>query len=142
VSKSDQEKNQFADVHDSLLTGHTVDGTRRLITLRTEPHAGGGVAFIDVVFHGVEAYHFEGDTLHNIVLEILEVPAATIVGNGEIFSERHRLYGWPREWDSRKESAVQFFERKQLKLFDLHCSYGMAGWIAASSIEYVVKPGA
>ena len=80
-------------IHDSLLTGYVVDGKGRSITLHTEPHAGGGEAFIDVIFRGVVAYHFEHDCLENIVFGIEEVSADAIVGDGVAFAERNR-YGW------------------------------------------------
>jgi len=123
-----------------LLTGYTVDGSGATITLHTEPHQGGGEAFIDVVFRGVVAYHFEGDCLNNIVLEIEEVSAKRIIGDGSVFAERARMHGWPQGWDDRKEDAQQFFERNHARLFELECAYGMSGWIAAASMEKVVKP--
>jgi hypothetical protein len=130
-------------IHDSLLTGYVVDGTRRSITLHTEPHAGGGEAFIDVVFRGVVAYDFEGDCFQNIVFGIDEVPVESIIGDGELFVERFRQCAWPRDWNPNVESIGQFFERVGAKLFELHSSYGIAGWIAASSMEHVVlkQPG-
>ena len=57
-------------IHDSLLTGYGVDGKTRTITLHTEPHQGGGEAFVDVIFAGVVAYQFEGDAMSNIIFGI------------------------------------------------------------------------
>jgi hypothetical protein len=120
------------------LTGYVVDGRARSVTFHTEPHQGGGEAFIDVIFRGVVAYHFEGDCLGNIVGEIDEVDPERVVGDGAVFAERLRQYGWPRGWDPRTETPEQFFVRAQVRVFELHCSYGMAGWVAAESIEYTV----
>jgi hypothetical protein len=126
-------------IHDSLLTGCAVDGSGRTLVLHTEPHQGGGEVPIDVVFRGVVAYHFEGDCLENIVFGIEEVPPAKIIGDGRVFAERLRLYGWPRGWDSRKETAEEFFRRTGAKIYELHCSLGMHGWIAAKSLEEIVQ---
>src|SRR5687768_11597216 len=118
-------------VHDSLLAGYVVDGKARSITLHTEPHHGGGEAFIDVVFRGVVAYVVEGDCLENIVSGIDEVSPQSVVGDGVAFAERHRLHGWPRGWDPAVETAEQFLSRPGVRVFAFHCSYGAAGWIAA-----------
>ena len=126
-------------VHDSLLTGYTVDGTNRKIVLRTEPHQGGGTALIDVTFSGVVAYHFEGDCLGNIVFDIEEVPAACIIGDGKIFAERARLYGWPEGWQSTKERPDEFVSRMGCRLYEIHCSYRMYGWVAAKEMHQIIR---
>ena len=123
-------------IHDSLLTGYVVDGRERSVTLHTEPHPGGGDAFIDVVFRGVVAYHFEADCFENIVSEIIQVDPGRVVGDGAGFAERHRMCGWPPEWNPSVETAELFLVRAGARVFELQCSYGMAGWIAAKSIQY------
>jgi len=135
---SNGEASPVASIHDSLLTGYTVDGEGRKIVLHTEPHQGGGTVAIDVIFSGVVACHFEGDCLKNIVFDVEEVPASTIIGDGSKFVERERLYGWPRDGDPRRESAEQFFSRMGCRIFELSCSYGMQGWAAAEHMEQVV----
>ena len=79
----------MTNVHDSLLTGYTVDGDAQTLLLHTRPHQGGGTAHVDILFHGLTAYHFEGDCLGNIVFGINEVSAQSIVGDGVVFAERH-----------------------------------------------------
>lgn len=126
---------EMPSIHDSLLTGYVVDGKTGSITLHTEPHQGGGELFIDVVFRGVVAYHFEGDCLQNIVFGIDQVSPPQVIGDGSAFAERHRKYGWPRDWDPKVETAEEFLSRPGVKIFELHCSYGSAGWVAAQSME-------
>lgn len=126
-------------IHDSLLTGYTVDGTNRTIVLHTQPHQGGGTVPIDVIFSGVVAYHFEGDCFCNTVFDIEEVPSARIIGDGKAFAERGRLYGWPRDWDSGREAPEEFFSRVQCRCFELSCSYGMYGWVAADGMEQIAR---
>jgi hypothetical protein len=122
-------------IHDSLLTGYSVDGNEKSIVLHTEPRDGGGDAFIDILFRDVVAYHFEADCLQNIVFEINEVSADQIVADGTEFAERHRKCGWPSGWNPQTESAADFLTRNGRKVFLLHSSYGMEGWVAAMSIE-------
>jgi len=126
-------------IHDSLLTGYTVDGTNRKIVLHTEPHQGGGAAEIDVIFTCVAAYHFEGDCLGNILFDIEQVPVASIIGDGTMFRERSRLCGWPNAWDPKQEGPEEFFSRLGCKLYEIHCSYGMYGWVAAERMQQIVR---
>lgn len=125
-------------IHDSLLIGYEVDGTARRIVLHTMPHQGGGEVPVDVIFESVAAYHFEGDCLHNIIFDIAETEAREVVGDGTAFRERHRICGWPRDWNSRAEGPAEFFARENLKVFAISCSYGMTGWVAAKSVRRVV----
>lgn len=118
------------DVHDSLMTGYTVDGETKTIVLHTRPHPGGGVAVIDVIFRGVVAYHFEGDCLQNIVDTVEEVSIGRIIGDGAAFAAGR--YGW--QWDSRREDAAAFLARVGARAYEIICSYGMYGWVAAASM--------
>jgi hypothetical protein len=126
-------------IHDSLLTGYSVDGTNRTILLHTEPHQGGGGAIIDVIFKGVAAYHFEADYFGNIVFDIEEVAAVSIIGDGTTFVERARQYGWPPGWNAEKESPAEFFSRVGCSTYEINCSYGMYGWIAAEEMQQAVR---
>src|SRR5688572_33245196 len=123
-------------IHDSLLTGYSVDGTNRTICLHTEPHQGGGSAVIDVIFKGVAAYHFEADCLGNIVFGVEEVSAASIIDT--TFLERARHFGWPPGWNPQKETAEEFFSRVGCRVYEIHCSYGMYGWVAAEEMDQVI----
>lgn len=130
---------QMPSIHDSLLTGYTVDGTNKTIVLHTHPEQGGPTVPIDVIFSGVVAYHFEGDCLGNVEFGIEEVPSADIVGDGIAFAERGRLYGWPKGWDMNRETPEEFLSRVGCRCFALHCSYGMCGWVAANGMEQLVR---
>jgi hypothetical protein len=88
-----------------------------------------------VVFTGVVAYHFEADCLQNIVSEVIETPAQTVIGDGTAFLDRHRSAGWPSGWDPGRETPEQFFERHGCRCFEVICSYGIGGWVAAQRME-------
>lgn len=124
-------------IHDSLLHAYEVDGDRNRIVLHTRPHSGGGIGYIDVIFTGVEAYHFEGDCLSNIVFTIDEVSASSDVGKHNEFEERHRQCGWPRGWDINAETFDEFIAKHQCRIFQLSTSCGMNGFVVARAIEYV-----
>ena len=124
----------MSSLHDSLLTGYTVDGTARTVVLRTEPHQGDGIS-AEVKFSGVVAYHFEGDCLQNIIFEITEVPPESVVGDGAAAEERFRQRGWPRGWEPGREDLAQFLRRQGCRCFELSSSYGISGWIAAREMD-------
>jgi hypothetical protein len=130
---------QQPSIHDSLLTAYEVDGRARTIVMHTEPHRGGGEAFVDVRFEGVEAYAFENDLLQNIVFDIAEADAAEYASIVSTITGAGGRHGFPREWDSRNETVEQFLARQKLTLFVLSASYGMTGWVAATSMTRVVR---
>jgi hypothetical protein len=127
-----------ASLHDSLIVGHSADGEARTLVLRTKPRPGGGGS-IDVWFAGVVAYHLEGDCFQNILSEILEVPAETIIRDAEVLA-RQRECGWPPGWEPARESFAGFVAREGARFFQITCSYGMGGWIAAREMEIVPRP--
>ena len=125
-------------LHDSLLTGYTVDGVERTIVLRTEPHQGAGIA-AQVRFVGVAAYHFEGDCLENIIFDITEVPAESVLADGDAVTHRSNQCGWPRGWNPGRERLEQFLRDRGCRCFELSSSYGMRGWVAASHMEILPR---
>lgn len=128
---------RMPSLHDSLIVGYSVDGVARTLVLRTTPHQGAGGHF-EVRFEGLVTYHLEGDCLQNIVLEIREAPADAVVRESEA-AERHRLYGWPPGWDPKRESLAAFVARQGARFFEVSCSYGMGGWVAARTMDVVAR---
>jgi hypothetical protein len=119
-------------LHDNHLVGYEVDGEAATVVLHTKRVPAVGDVRVDVVFTGVVAYDFEGDCLVNVVsdIEVLDpeaVPDETLV-------ERHQRYGWPSGWDPDRETASAWLRRLGARVFRLHCSYGMGGWVAAESM--------
>jgi hypothetical protein len=117
------------------LIGYSVDGSTRTIVLRTAPDRGMGGAF-DVTFTGVIAYHFEGDCFQNIVFGIVEVRPEAIQDLAHA-EERARNYGWPPGRDSTRETLPQFAAREGARWFEVSCSYGLGGWVAAAAMTMV-----
>jgi hypothetical protein len=129
----------MAPLHDSLIAGYSVDGASRELVLRTKPHRGAGGHF-DVRFTDVVAYHLEGDCFQNILSEILEVPAGVVIRDAEV-AARHREFGWPAGWEPGRETLPQFVAREGARFYQLICSYGMGGWVAARAMTVVRRDG-
>lgn len=125
--------NHELSVHDNLLTGYAVDGIARTIVLHTQPPDADGKTFIDVHFDGVAGYQFDDDMLQNIVFDVADADADDFRSTVVELTARYGRAGLELGWDQKRESAEQFFERKELRLFMLTSSYGMSGWVAAKS---------
>jgi hypothetical protein len=125
----------MASLHDSLMVGYSVDGRARTLVMRTIPHRGAGGS-LEVRFSDVVAYHLEGDCFQNIVSNILEVPAEVVVRDAEVAARFHE-HGWPSGWNPARETLAQFVAREAGRFFQVNCSYGMGGWIAARGMEVV-----
>jgi hypothetical protein len=63
-------------IHDNLLVSYEVHCEQRTITLRTEYRVENKpTEFTNVVFEGVQGYHFENDAFGNIIFDVTDVPA-------------------------------------------------------------------
>jgi hypothetical protein len=125
-------------IHDSLLTGYSVDGKTRTITLHTEPHQGGGEAFVDVSFTGVVAYQFEGDAMRNIIFGIEPAPPDYEDDIAKVIIEQQRQYGIMPSWNAKSETLREYCSRTGTTLFFIQSSYGLDGWVAAATMTKVV----
>ena len=129
-------------IHDNLLTGYEVDGKKRTIVMHTEPHQGGGEAFVDVIFTGVVAYQFEGDAMGNIIFEIEPVRAEARPDIAIVIVAQQRQYGMMPDWNPTTETLEQHCDRVGLTVFGIQSSYGLNGWVIAASIDHrVVRDG-
>jgi hypothetical protein len=124
-------------VHDNFLVSYEVHCERREIRLHTE-YRDSGEPFerTVVVFTGVEAYCFEHDCLGNIVFDIEEIPAETILTQHQAqFEEGHRLAGWPRFWQKSLDDTRSYLREHGTRGFELSSSYGMSGWVLAQDMQ-------
>jgi hypothetical protein len=125
-------------IHDSLLTGYSVDGSARTITLHTEPHQGGGEAFVDVIFTGVVAYQFEGDAMSNIIFGIEPASPDYEDDIAKVIIEQQRQHGTMPGWNSKSETLREHCAHTGTTLFCIQSSYGLDGWVAAATMTRVV----
>jgi hypothetical protein len=49
----------------------------------------------------------------------------------------HRNYGWPSGWTPARESLPEFVARSGGRFFQINCSYGIGGWVAANAMDVV-----
>ena len=84
-------------VHDNLLVSYEVHCEQRIITLRTEFRVEGTpTEFTDVVFEGVQGYHFENDAFGNIIFDVSNMPAEGFLTQyGAEISELYHMTGSP-----------------------------------------------
>ncbi len=122
-------------IHDSLLTGYEVDGNKRTIIMHTEPHQGGGEAFVDVIFTGLVAYQFEGDAMGNIIFEIVPASAEARLDIAMVIVAQQRQHGMMPDWNATSETLDQYCDRVGLAMFTIQSSYGLDGWVLAASME-------
>lgn len=123
-------------IHDSLLTGYEVDGKKRTIVMHTEPHQGGGEAFVDVIFTGVVAYQFEGDAMGNIIFEIEPASAEVRPDIATVIVAQQRQHGTMPDWNPTSETLEQYCDGVGLTMFRIQSSYGLDGWVIAASMEH------
>ena len=125
-------------VHDNLLVSYEVQCEKRVITLRTEFREKSKTKeFTNVVFKGVEAYHFQGDAFGNIIFDVAEFPTEQLLKDfGSEVSELYRYNARP-EWASNLASAPEHLESEGIKGFVLSSSYGLGGWILAKEMSII-----
>jgi hypothetical protein len=131
-------------VHDNLLVSYEVQCEARTITLRTEyREANRPTDFANVVFEGVQGYHFENDAFGNIIFGVEAVPVEHVLTEfGADISESYRMAGSPGPWAADLGSAPTYLREHGIKGFTLSSSYGLSGWVLAKEMSIVnPEPG-
>jgi hypothetical protein len=123
-------------VHDNLLLSYTVEHEPRRITFRTvyqdiEPNE-----YTDVLFSGVIAYHFEGDTFGTILFDITETELSRLYADYEELFRRQKNYGWPLLGYGSPDELIDRFQREGVKAFTIHSSCGMEGFVHATEMKF------
>ncbi len=126
-------------IHDNLLISYEVHCEKRTITLYTEYRVENKpTEFTNVVFEGVQGYHFENDAFGNIIFEVSNVPAEQFLTEyGAEISELYRMNGSPT-WAADLASSPQALREQGIKPFILSSSLGLSGWILAKEISTLV----
>jgi hypothetical protein len=123
-------------IHDNLLVSYEVQCERRTITLRTEYRVENKpTEFTNVVFEGVQGYHFENDAFGNIIFDVDNVPAEEFLKEyGAEISELRRMNGRPT-WAADLDSAPKYLRKQGIKPYILSSSLGLSGWVLAKEIS-------
>ncbi|WP_394792921.1 hypothetical protein [Armatimonas sp.] len=93
--------------------------------------------YTDVVFRGVFAYHFQQDTLTNIIFDIEEVAVTDILEESQALLAAGRPYGWPRIEGSPEPNLEAYLSANAVRGFKIASSYGLDGWVLAQSMEFI-----
>jgi hypothetical protein len=131
----------FQEIHDSLLVAYSVNSEASELVMHCQPHHGCGNAPFSVVFAGVSAHCFEFPLLPSILLDITQVPAATLLTEEWPAIERgSKQCGWPGSWAQTLAGAVSYAEASKLHGFQIGSSYGLEGWVLAQSARVASGP--
>ena len=124
-------------VHDNFLVPYEVQCESRIITLRTEYRDAGPAEYTNIVFSGVEGYHFQGDAFGNIIFDVAEIQIEQFLKefSSEI-SELYRFNAKP-DWAAVLDSAPAQMRARGIKPYVLSSSYGSGGWVLAKEISRV-----
>jgi hypothetical protein len=126
-------------VRDNLLMSYEVRCDERTISLRTERRSKIEPSeFVDVIFKGVEGYHFENDAFGNIIFDVETVAIDQLLKEHRAeISESYRMAGAPGPWASNLETASALLLGKGVRGFVLASSLGLSGWVLAREISIV-----
>jgi hypothetical protein len=123
-------------IHDDQLVSYDVQCEKRTITLHTEYRVEDKpTEFTNVVFEGVQGYHFENDAFGNIIFDVSNVPVEQFLAEyGNEMSELYRMNGSPT-WAADLVSAPECLREQGIKAFILSSSLGLSGWVLAKEIS-------
>jgi len=129
-------------VHDNFIVSYEVKCEGREIRMETEYRdRGDPFERTTIVFGSVEAYDFKHDCLGNIIFDLEEVTAESILeARLADFQEGHRLSGWPRFWRHSLDEVRRYLSENGVRGYELSTSYGMSGWVLAREMEMIQTP--
>jgi hypothetical protein len=124
-------------IHDNRLVSYEVRCEARTITLHTEYRVKDKPAeFTNVMFTGVQGYHFENDAFGNIIFELEAVTVEAFLEEyGAEISESCRMAGSPGPWAANLETASSYLQKERAQAFILSSSYGLSGWVLARDMS-------
>lgn len=121
---------------DYCLAGYSVQSEPAEIRLRAERCHPGKPRVTEIVFTGVEAYHFEHNNFGTILGHIIELPLPLFIEEqAESFRRGWHQSGWPSFWRNSVPDAIAFLESASVHAFELSSSIGMIGWILAREFQ-------
>ena len=126
----------FGDFH---LAGYVVDCGRAEIRLRATDKR----RVTEVVFFGVQAYHFEHDNFGTILGHIVELLLeAFLEQHAAQFDEGSRQEAWPLFWQGSVASALAHLKAASVRAYEVTSAYGMGGWVLAHRFDTFALPDA
>jgi hypothetical protein len=129
-------------VHDNLVYAQAVDYGHRRIVLHTIYADAEPPEYTDVVFEGVIAHHFEQEQFGaspygaNILFDVEEAELKNTLGQNADLLARAKNYGWPMLEYETVEDLVKQLPAGGAKCFEVHASFGLSGFVIATSLEF------
>jgi hypothetical protein len=121
-------------VHDNRIISYTVFSDIREIRIHTEFED----EYTDIIFSGVELYHFECDNFSNIIFDVFEEDLAeSYEQNSDLFSKL-KNYGWIKFTYNSKEELISKMKEININAFAIHSSFGLCGFVWAKTL--IIKP--
>lgn len=128
----------FPGIHDSEVVAYLMDSRSDQLVLSFVPGTGSAPGDFRLIFRGVAAHQFPFPLLPSVVLDLVELPATTLLKReAASLAEGSRQCGWPGAWFTSLESGLAYCASTGLRGFDLEQSYGMSGWVLAHSVEHL-----
>lgn len=123
-------------IHDNNVFAIDIRCKERVIILHTEFREGRPPEYVDVVFSGVTAHHFNHVLDGNILFDITESPPQAFYEENKKYLREFRRYGLPINCDNSKIFEEQIL-KENLRIFEINPSYGLFGWVIAANLEYL-----
>jgi hypothetical protein len=124
-------------IHDNRLVSYEVQCEVRTILLRTEYRVKNQpTEFVNVIFRGLQGYHFENDAFGNIILSLETVALEQFLTEyGAEISKAYQAAGSPGPWAANLETASRYLRENAIEGFILSSSFGLSGWILAREMS-------
>lgn len=91
--------------------------------------------FTNIVFRGVEAYHFQNNAFGNIIFDVTELPIEQFLKDfGSEVLELYHFNAQPK-WAADLGSASEQMRSLGIRAYVMSPSYGLGGWILAKEIS-------
>lgn len=125
-------------VHDNRILSYSVFSDLREIRIYTEFED----EYTDIIFSGVELYHFECDNFSNIIFDVYEIDLTESYNEYFDLFSKLKNYGWIKFTYDSKEDLISKMKEKEVKSFAIHSSSGLFGFIWAKKLVITphVKP--
>lgn len=124
-------------IHDSQVLAYSADSRSGEVLLHLREGLEGSPLF-DLKFRGVVAHQFPYPLMPSWVYGLTEISADELLEREwSVIAEGFRLVGWPGHWANSLAEARHYCRHQGVTGYDLETSYGMTGWVLATSVEHL-----
>ena len=121
---------------DYLLSSCEVDCELREVRLRASRPFDGEPKFTELVFRGVDAYHFDNSCFGTVLGYVVQLPIEKFIADNEQqFNQSIKSGSSLRFWKGSSSEAANYFQLHSLQVFELASAIGLSGWVVAREFE-------